>query len=144
MLLQTLPMLGNKWCTQGVLIGRFMKGVYYKSPPRPRYRFTWDVSVVLKFLRDLYPLENLTLKLLTLKVTSLIALGSAPRAQALQSMSLDYMHVQKDCIIFSFPFGVKTSRIGHQYSLRIEHFNDEKLCAMHTLLFYLEKIKPLR
>ena len=121
-----------------------MKGVYYKSPPRPRYCFTWDVSVVLKYLRGLFPLEKLTLKLLTLKVTTLIALTFAPRAQTLQSMSLDYMHIQKDCIVFAFPFGVKTSRIGHQYYLQIEHFIDEKLCAMHNVLFYLEKTKPLR
>lgn len=144
MLLQTLPFFGNSWCRKSTLIGRYMKGVFLKRSPRPRYIFTWDVQCVIKFLASLFPLEKLTLKLLTFKVTALIALATAPRAQTLVSMDLDYMVRDKNCIIFSFPNVLKTSRVGHSFSLKVEHFREESLCAMHTLLHYLEVTKSVR
>lgn len=103
MLLQTLPFFGNLWCKDCPLIGRFMKGVYFKRRPKPRYLFTWDVSCVLKYLSSLFPLNVLTLKLLTFKVTALIALATASRAQTLVSMDLDHMVIVQNCVIFSFP-----------------------------------------
>ena len=144
MLLQTLPFFGNLWCKDCQLISRFMKGVYINRRPKPRYLFTWDVSCVLKYLSSLFPLSNVTLKLLTLKVTALIALATASRAQSLVSMDLDHMVISENCVIFSFPNVLKTTRVGHSYCLKIEHFRDESLCAMHTLLHYLKVTKKLR
>ena len=105
MLLQTLPFLGNSWCSNAALINRFMKGIHNAIPPKPRYIFTWDVSLVLNYLKGLFPLEDLTLKQLTLKTTALIALAVAPRAQTLQSMCLDYMFVHDNHVLFHFPKG---------------------------------------
>ena len=39
---------------------------------------------------------------------------------------------------------LKTTRVGHLYCLKIEHFRDESLCAIHTLLHYLKVTKKLR
>jgi hypothetical protein len=144
MLLQTLPLMGNTWCENCNLITRFMKGVFMKMPPKPRYNFTWDVTPVLKFLSSLFPLESLSLKLLTFKVVALIALAAAPRAQTLVAMDIDYMLKEKQCVIVGFPSVLKTSRIGHSYNLKIEHYKDEKLCAMHTMLFYLSRTESVR
>ena len=36
-----------------------------------------------------------------------------------------------------FPL-LKTSKVGHAYTLKIEHFRDERLCAMLTLLHYIK------
>lgn len=145
MLLQTLPFFGNYWCKQGTMfIARFMKGVFCRSPPKPRYIFTWDVTVVLNFLSKLFPLEGLSLKLLTLKTVALIALAAAPRAQTLVSMVLDHMLVENKVVIFMFPNLLKTTRVGHSFVLRIEHFQDESLCAMHTLLYYIKVTKQFR
>ena len=48
------------------LVRRFMKGIFLRNPPSPRYCETWDVSVVLSHLKTLVPLERLSLKFLTL------------------------------------------------------------------------------
>ena len=37
------------------LVSRFMKGVFLSEPPCPRYIATWDVSVVLSYLKTLMP-----------------------------------------------------------------------------------------
>jgi hypothetical protein len=52
---------------------------------------TWDVSVVLTFLFTLYPLSELSLKLLTYKLIALIALTTAARAQTISALDINYM-----------------------------------------------------
>ena len=48
------------------LIKRFMEGVFELCPSLPRYKYIWDVSIVLDFLRY-YPNDDLSLPVLTLK-----------------------------------------------------------------------------
>ena len=45
---------------------------------------------------------------------------------------------------FTFPCHLKTSRIGHAYVFKVEHFRDESLCALHTQEYYLRKTRRLR
>lgn len=72
-------------------VSRFMKGVFKLRTPTPRYTFIRDVKPVLDFLRRLSPARVLSLKQLTLKLATLIALLSAQRVQTIQCMSLDNM-----------------------------------------------------
>lgn len=144
MLMVTLPFFGNSWVKDCPLIVRFMKGIYFSRKPKPRYLFTWDVTCVFKYLKTLVPLQQLPIKLLTLKVTALIALAVAPRAQTLVSMDLDCMVRENNALVFCFPHVLKTSRAGHSYSLKVEHYSDESLCAMHTLLHYIDRTKEHR
>ena len=144
MLLQTLPLFGNSWCKDCTLISRFMKGVYFERKPNPRYIFTWDVSCVLKYLSTLFPLSKLSLKLLTFKLVALIALATAPRAQTLVSMDIERMLVRQNQVIFTFPHLLKTSRKGHSYVLKIEHYKEENLCAIHTILHYIKVTETKR
>ena len=146
MLLQTLCILGNEWCKSPVLISRFMRGIFIIKPALPRYKFIWDVGTVLKLLKSWFPLNSLCLKTLTLKISALIALACAPRAQTLVSLNLDFMKVYSDSVIFYFPNLLKTSQIGKENSfcLKLEHFQEESLCVFHTLLYYIKKTKRLR
>ena len=146
MLLQTLPFFGNVWCGNIVLIPKFMKGVFHSNPPKPRYKFTWDVTKVLDFLKTLYPLKHLSLKMLTLKTVALIALCCAPRAQTLVSMDLRNMFCDEYQATFYFPELLKTSRSSRSntFCLKLEHFEEEPLCVFHTLLYYVRKTRKLR
>lgn len=99
-----------------------MKGLFYWIPPKPKYVFTWDVSVVLNYLSTLFPLETLSLRLLTLKLTALIALSSAPRAQTFMLLNLDCMTVMDKKVVFSFKDLLKTSKQGKSFVLEIVSF----------------------
>ena len=99
---------------------------------------------MFKYLKTLVPLQQLPIKLLTLKVTALIALAVAPRAQTLVLMDLDCMVRENNVLVFCFPHVLKTSRAGHSYSLKVEHHSDESLCAMHILLHYIDRTKEHR
>ena len=58
-----------------------MKGVYNLRPPVPRYIDTWDVEALLRVLRSLSPVSKLSLRNLTLKTVTLVALVLAARSQ---------------------------------------------------------------
>lgn len=49
---------------------RFLKGIFTARPALLRNQQVWDVSVVLQYLKTLHPPEQLSLKDLTLKMTS--------------------------------------------------------------------------
>lgn len=144
MLIQTLKLLNNSWCENPIYLARFMKGLFNKNPPVPKYKFTWDVSVVINFLRKLYPLKDLTIKMLTLKLVSLISLTTAPRAQTLVALNLDNMNVCGNKVVFTFDKLLKTSRPGKSFQLELLHCSEEDICAMHTLLCYIERTKHVR
>ena len=44
------------------LVTRFMTGVYNLRPTKPKYAHTWSVDLVLKYLRTLSPVKELTLR----------------------------------------------------------------------------------
>lgn len=144
MIIQTLKLIGNSWCENPSYITRFMKGTFNKIPPVPRYRVIWSVDTVIQFLRTLYPLDSLSLKMLTLKTVALVALAVAPRAQTLVSLDLDHMKVYDSKIVFAFECLLKTSRPGRSFDLELQHFEEEQLCVMHTVLFYMEKTRIYR
>ena len=73
------------------LVIRFMKGVFNLRPTQSRYLQTWDVSLVLSYLRRLSPISQLSLKLLTLKLAMLIAFTLASRSQSLHLLSIKDM-----------------------------------------------------
>ena len=77
-------------------------------------------------------------------MVALIAVAAAPRAQTLVSMDLDQMLVKENQVIFYFPYLLKTSHEGHSLSLRLSHYKDEKLCVMHTLLYYITRVQTKR
>lgn len=59
------------------LVIRFLKGIYNLRPSVPRYKETWDVSVVLQYLLSLSPADSLTLKNLSLKLVMLYCINSS-------------------------------------------------------------------
>ena len=56
------------------VVSRFMKGIFRLKPPTPRLSSPWDVKRLLEFLATLDPLAGLTLKMLSLKLSALLAL----------------------------------------------------------------------
>ncbi len=72
------------------LVSSFMHGVKRLRPVRPPSFPSWDLSVVLKGLLEppFEPLESAPMRILTLKVTLLLALASFKRVGDLQALSV--------------------------------------------------------
>lgn len=92
------------------LVARFMKGIYEIKPSLPRYTSTWDVGIVLKHLKDMGPDSSLSLKQLTLKLTSLLCLLTGQRCQTLSKLDTLYMHKRTDWYIFTINELLKISK----------------------------------
>lgn len=145
MLFQTLPFFGITWVDNSFLIPKLMKGFFNSRPVKPRPIFVWDVSVVLKFLSTLFPVEELTLKLLTFKLIALIALTTASRAQTLSALDISLLSKFHDRYIFQFKQLLKTSKPGKPAPTCVLHrYIKEELCVIHTLDEYLKRTKTKR
>ena len=128
------------------LVKRLMKGVFNLRPPKARYSHTWDVTVVLDYLRTLGPNEGLSLKKLTMKLVVLTALTSGQRCQTLSFMNINSAQVRANSVKFTIEALTKTSRVGkpHAEVDLIAYPHDHLLCAMSVLKVYLEKTKSVR
>lgn len=124
---------------------KFMKGVFKLRPPKCRYSFTWDVKIVLDFLR-LKINRTISLKELTLKCVMLIALCTGQRAQTLAAIDLDNLVTDSQGnMVFTFDKILKTSRPGFKTFVEICQFErDTEICPLNCLNQYIECTRTLR
>lgn len=129
------------------LICRYLKGVFNQRKPTPKYRTTWPVDVVLDYLFKLWPLQSLSLKQLTLKLVTLIALCTGQRCQTLTflDISLDYMTRTDDSYVFALTDHVKQNKPGYVFSnVCLYKYSVKELCVYETLDCYLSVTEKLR
>ena len=128
------------------LVSRFMKGVFQSRPLCPRYLATWDVSVVLSHLRSLSPKEDLSFKDITFKLTMLMALVGATRADTLHKLDLQFRVFKHDGVSFTIPQLTKTSN-PKKPSLKLffpAFPQDRRLCPVTYLKHYEGLTKEFR
>lgn len=113
-------------------------------PTKPRY--TWDVSIVLRYLEGLHPLETLSFRQLTEKTVTLLALGTAHRAQTLASILITNIHTTCTGLHITVDERIKTSGPGRfQPLLILPRFQENpSLCVATVLRRYLEVTETLR
>ena len=107
-----------------------LTGIFNGRPPQPRYNLIWDVEKVLKYLKTLYPLENLSDKLLTL--CSLLALTAASRCSEINFLNTEYMIRTESTYVFTFSKLFKSWRKGkNPPSVKFhEYTHDTALCVV--------------
>ena len=102
-----LPDLGSH-----TAITRLFSTFYKLRPSFPRYIVTWDVGKVLNFLAKWHPPSSLSLKQLTFKTVTLIALTSSDRAQTIHAMRVDRVSASPEGLEFVVFDILKTTRRG--------------------------------
>ena len=79
---------GRKVGQHPTMIVRVMLGMFHDRPPRPRYTETWDVDVVLRYLKGTGSPGDLSDRDLTLKLTMLLALTTACRGSEIRAFKV--------------------------------------------------------
>ncbi len=127
------------------LVSRLLKGVFEHRPSLPKYDVIWDVSVVLRLLRS-WQLQSISLKDLTLKLTTLLALASSQRVQTLKAFNIQNLTFQENKCVFVIDSVLKTTRPGnHLSTVVIDEFSeDHNLCPVQHLKLYLNKTTSFR
>ena len=128
------------------LVSRFMKGIFELRPPQPKLCSIWPVSKVLSHVAGLEPLEGLSLKDLTLKLTILLALTSAARAHELAALNLTSALIKQDACEFTIPIHVKNARPYHPpRKIVLTRYNENStMCVVRCLNHYMVRTKELR
>ncbi|KAK2562243.1 hypothetical protein P5673_014500 [Acropora cervicornis] len=106
---EAIRIINASWSTGS---DKLLKGVYNLQTPSPRYSSTWDVTKVTGYLKTLFPLDQLSLKSLTLKTVMLCALSSALREQTLCALDIRFLNKSGNSLSFSVSERLKTSRPG--------------------------------
>lgn len=70
-------------CASCHLVCKFMRGVFNSRPTQSRYTMVWDVNIVLNMFRQWKDNSELTLKELTLKTVTLVALITVQRVHSI-------------------------------------------------------------
>ena len=130
---------------QHPLVSRFLKGVFNNRPPAPKYAATWDVDVVLRYIKELPENDKLSFQALSHKLAMLMALANADRCSDLAALDLDYMRPQVNGMLFIIPGLTKTRRNGPPLQAFYPSFTEERqICPVRTLECYQSRSQKLR
>ena len=75
------------------VVTRILKGIFRARPALPRYICIYGAEIVIEFLKSLPRWEEITLKWLTLKLVTLLALLSTHRCQTLNSLLIEHIDI---------------------------------------------------
>ena len=97
-----------------------MKGIFHLRPSLTKYTFTWDLRKLLDYYRSQSNNNELDLKALTFKTTTLLTLLLRQRAQTAYSLYLKFIKTEEDKIEIAFPSLLKQTRPGTLKASNIE------------------------
>jgi len=125
-------------------VKKFMKGVFNIHPPQPRHQDTWDVSILVQFLSSLPEAEKLSLKALSMKLVTLLALTNADRASDIRALDIRGLKYLPEGAVFKQFNLRKTSRPGNMPDTFYAAYDDPKLCVVTHLKEYVLRTSSLR
>ena len=127
------------------IVSKLLKGFFKKRPALPRYIVIYDADIVLRFLQYLPSWENISLKWLTFKTSTLLAIITGHRCQSLHMLNLDFMHIDPNRIIFYFPHLLKnTTPTFHAQPIKLIPYHDEQICPIRTIVEYIKATATTR
>ncbi|KAJ8912513.1 hypothetical protein NQ315_015597 [Exocentrus adspersus] len=128
------------------VLNRFMRGVSKLKPSRPKYNKTWDPGLVLKYLESLGPNAELSFKLLSYKLLTLLLLITGHRVQTMSLIRLSNIVQKTNGTQIAISDPIKTSHVNRtQPYIYIPAFQENpNVCAVSALTQYLEASKELR
>lgn len=132
--------------TSNDCINRFLKGAYRLNPPNPKYNSTWDTKLVLSYLSNMYPYDNISLTDLSYKACTLLVIASAQRMQTISLIKLKNITIQNDVIVIKITDLIKTSRPGAcQPLIRLPYIRENpSICPALAVQTYIDRTKSLR
>ena len=121
-------------------ISRLFRYFFKARPALPRYNVTWDVNKLLTYLQFWHPISRLSLKLLTLKTVTLVAVTSSDRAQTLNSMDIEHCTMTEDSILFPIYTLLKGSRKNRPVRVvQCRKFQDPALNVADYVTAYMNR-----
>lgn len=127
-------------------ITRALKGAYHSRPPLPRYSSFWDVGVVVCYLKGLGKNEELSLRLLTLKTSMLMALTRPSRSADLSILDIQTRSFVANGVVFRPTQLSKQSRSSRPLTDFVfpAFQDDDTICPVNALKAYEARTEQFR
>ena len=128
------------------LVTRLMKGVFNKRPPLPKYSTTWSVGTVLTYLRSLGNNSDMSLKDLSHKLATLLALVTAGRLSDLVLLSVNHFTSTLEGLKFTLSGLSKQSRPNHMRPpIQVQKYGEDSfLCPVECFMAYVTRTNQFR
>ena len=116
------------------LVCRFLKGVFELKLSLPKYSEIWDVNKVLCYLQQVSSVNRISLKDLTMNLSTLLCLLTGQRFQTIHKINITIREVLKH-----------TKAGKHQAPLELCVYpNDKRICVLEYLQEYIKRTAMLR
>ena len=127
------------------LLVRYLKGIFNRHPPLPRYMHIWDINLVLTYYNRIDHNEDLEFEYLVKKIVMLFIILRARGKHALSTIYVENIVFKDDKVILLPNKTVKHSKPTRPLQPLIYNAYREniKLCLVNCLLSYLERRKLL-
>ena len=127
------------------MVIKFMRGIFQLKPSLPRYSSTWDI----KALFDVWAptdFTSLSLKALSMRLATLLALLTGQRLQTLTALKTTKMVLKDDNVEFYIDELLKTStESAHMSSISLNRYDScPNLCIVKHLSHYVSRTSSLR
>ena len=120
------------------LVCRFLKGVLNLRPVLSRCSITWDVSVVLKYIKSIKILKQCDLKSCSYCLAILLCIRTGQRDQSLFYKNIELMMFEADKITVFVPELLKQSHPGHHLEPMVFlRYPDQEICIVSHLEQYI-------
>ena len=126
-------------------INKLFKYFYRTRPKKAKYFVYWPVQNLLNYLKSLYPLGSLSLKILTMKTLALVALSSSDRGQTINKMDIKNMHIGEESLTFVISDRLKnTRRVLKPKIIKCPATPDPSLSVISHVKHYIEVTSSFR
>ena len=123
------------------LVRQAVKAVFRLRPPLPKYKTTFDISILLNFLSALPPNNMLDLKMLSYKTLLLTIYATLSRVSSISRLGPD-IEEHRDHVVLKLHSLEKQGRPGKVRGyITVERYNDDpQLCPAAALLQYKDQV----
>ena len=139
--LSSIVTLGHVPLGEHPMIKRFLKGIFELRLSLPKYSSIWDVSILLLYLKKLAPLEKLSLKEISLKMTSLLCILTGQRCHTIHKIDISHTQQLPNLIRITIQDTLKTTNQVAISNLQSSwHITMIQICAsfVFSTSIYLE------
>ena len=124
------------------LVVRFVTGLFNLRPSKLKYVQFWVTSKVLCYLRQLPPVKDISLKMLTWKLVVLVALTQASRSHSMSLLTLEGMVKNGNTYTLFYANLLKQCRKGRWNPIVTINI-DSRICVYSTLQEYIRQTEDI-
>ena len=117
----TLPQIDGKQVRQHPMVVRLLQGMFNQRPLTLKYQEIWDVGLVVKHIQDGLRTVDLSLKELSKRTVTLLAICNASRASDIQALDIRFRRSETDNMVFTIQGLNKTRRSGPPKQVVLYH-----------------------